>query len=194
MPDSALETFLKYAAPWLLYALASWVQHPALGCLAAVVLLAVMIVRKPARTKAVEVVLAGYFLLLLIGVSGLAWSWLMACQGWLASGLLSAMAYGSVLIGSPFTLAFARETTPSDMWQNPHFFLVNRILTLVWGLAFLISAAVKFENQLPRWASLGISSVLMFAALLFTKWYPAWYRREIYLKDPTTPASERTLA
>jgi hypothetical protein len=130
----------------------------------------------------VEWVLLGYFLLLLVGVFVLQSAWLIHCQGWLASGLLSAMAFGSLLVGAPFTLPFAREEAPRDMWHNPHFYRVNQILTVAWGLAFLICAMVKYGERLPSWAALLTNFVIMFLAVMFTKWFPQWYRREIYLK------------
>ena len=45
---------------------------------------------------------------------------------------------GSVVIGRPFTESYARETTPKELWGTPQFRAVNRQISLVWGLAFLV--------------------------------------------------------
>ena len=45
---------------------------------------------------------------------------------------------GSVAIGHPFTESYARETTPKELWSTPQFRAVNRQISLVWGLAFLV--------------------------------------------------------
>jgi hypothetical protein len=185
------ETFFTYVAPWLLYAGGAFVGHVTWGIWAACLLLGVMILRQPLKAKAVEIVLLLFFFLLLIGVAWLQLPWLIASQNWLAPALLAGMAWGSLLIGSPFTLAFARETTPRSMWKNPHFYLVNRILTALWGSAFLTCTLIKCGNWMPQWASFSISLGLMCAVLGFTKWFPVWYRREIFLKDPTVSASEK---
>jgi hypothetical protein len=51
---------------------------------------------------------------------------------------LTLIVLGSVVIGRPFTESYARETTPKELWGTPQFRSVNRSISLVWGLAFLV--------------------------------------------------------
>lgn len=51
---------------------------------------------------------------------------------------LTLIVLGSVAIGRPFTEPYARETTPKELWGTPQFRSVNRTISLVWGLAFLV--------------------------------------------------------
>ncbi|HEY5385492.1 MAG TPA: hypothetical protein VIJ56_09670 [Acidimicrobiales bacterium] len=51
---------------------------------------------------------------------------------------LTLIVLGSVVIGRPFTESYARETTPKELWGTPQFRAVNRTISLVWGLAFLV--------------------------------------------------------
>ena len=51
---------------------------------------------------------------------------------------LTLIVLGSVVIGRPFTESYARETTPKELWGTPQFRSVNRTISLVWGLAFLV--------------------------------------------------------
>ena len=55
-----------------------------------------------------------------------------------AHAFLTLIVLGSVLIGHPFTESYARETTPKEVWGTPQFRAINRTISLVWGLAFLV--------------------------------------------------------
>jgi hypothetical protein len=55
-----------------------------------------------------------------------------------AHAFLTLIVLGSVVIGHPFTESYARQTAPKELWGTPQFHAVNRQLSLVWGLAFLV--------------------------------------------------------
>ncbi len=55
-----------------------------------------------------------------------------------AHAFLTLIVLGSVAIGHPFTESYARESTPKEVWGTPQFRAVNRTISLVWGLAFLV--------------------------------------------------------
>jgi hypothetical protein len=55
-----------------------------------------------------------------------------------AHAFLTLIVLGSVAIGHPFTESYARESTPKEVWGTPGFRAVNRTISLVWGLAFLV--------------------------------------------------------
>ncbi len=55
-----------------------------------------------------------------------------------AHAFLTLIVLGSVAIGRPFTEPYARESTPQSVWDTPHFHAVNRKISAVWGLAFLV--------------------------------------------------------
>ena len=55
-----------------------------------------------------------------------------------AHGLLTALVFGSVLLGRPFTEAYAREQTPASVWHSARFQAFNREISLAWGLALLV--------------------------------------------------------
>jgi hypothetical protein len=131
----------------------------------------------------VEIVLGVAFLLLWIGAVWLQMPWLLASQSYLASLLLATLAFGSLAIGSPFTLIYAREWAPRSIWDNPHFHLVNRILTVIWGIAFLLTAGTKYWNGLPWIVLTAFNLFIMFLVAYFTKWFPEWYRDHVYLKN-----------
>ena len=51
---------------------------------------------------------------------------------------LTVIVFASILAGHPFTESYARERTPATIWRTPEFHAVNRRISAVWGLAFLI--------------------------------------------------------
>jgi hypothetical protein len=176
------ETILKYGAPWILSGVGSYFGHSAWGNAAAFFLILSLCLWQPRRIKPVEVVLASAFLLFWLGANVQQVPWLIASQSYLAPSILAGLAFGSLVVGTPFTLAYAREWAPPEMWNNPHFYFVNRILTALWGSAFLLTALVKYWNGLPGIALTLLNLSIMFSVAYFTKWFPDWYRDNIYLK------------
>jgi peptidoglycan/LPS O-acetylase OafA/YrhL len=55
-----------------------------------------------------------------------------------AHGSLTLIVFGSILVGKPFTEPYAREQAPERVWQSSRFHELNRRLSAVWGLAFLL--------------------------------------------------------
>jgi hypothetical protein len=53
----------------------------------------------------------------------------------IAAGLLSAIAFGSLLV-VPFTEQYARESVPRQFWSSTRFKQTNQKLTTMWGLVF----------------------------------------------------------
>lgn len=52
---------------------------------------------------------------------------------------LAVTAWGSIIVGHPFTTGIAKRDVPPSMWNDPGFVRVNLILTRVWAIAFTIS-------------------------------------------------------
>jgi hypothetical protein len=190
IPESKLVTFFKYGLPWVFYFAAGWSDHLAMGSVAAFLLLLLLCLRAPQHLKAVEIVLGGFFFMMWLGTTWFPLSWLTSAESYLASALLTLMAFGSLFIGSPFTLAYAREYSPAEMWHNPHFYLVNRILTALWGVGFLLCTALKYWHGFSTAVTYALCFSIMFLVALFTQWFPPWYRQEFFLKDPRFNKSE----
>lgn len=90
----------------------------------------------------------------------------------------------------PFTVYFARKTTPEAVWQTDVFRKINRTLTMFWAMLFFICtllglipgvlgphnalALILFEAVIPITVILGLG-------LPVTRRYPAWYQRKLGL-------------
>ena len=75
--------------------------------------------------------------------------------------------------GRPFTLQYAREGAPREIWDNPRFLAINRSISFVWAAAFavlmLADAAMVYVPEIPRRLDI-IATVI---ALVFAYKYTA---------------------
>ena len=96
---------------------------------------------------------------------------------------LFAIMLGSLVIGKPFTLQYARERVDPELWNSPLFLSVNRVITLVWALAFAVVCAADilavYFPSVPLPLDLLLVGLAIAAAAQFTSWYPAHRRAAI---------------
>ncbi|MBI4799269.1 MAG: NAD(P)H-dependent oxidoreductase [Desulfarculus sp.] len=106
--------------------------------------------------------------------------------------LLTLMASLPQVLGRPpFTVYFARQTTPQAVWRTDVFRVINRDMSWVWAGLFALGAlAASLPLWLPALATpLGdiLCRYLLPAALMLglglplNKRYPAWYQRRLGL-------------
>jgi len=91
------------------------------------------------------------------------------------AGLL-AIVIISMAIRQPFTLQYAREQTPPEIWSRPEFIRTNYVITAAWALAFTVMVAAEmvllYIPSVPR--QVGVIAIIaaLIAAVKFTGWYP----------------------
>jgi hypothetical protein len=130
-------------APWLVFLLATRVTS-FYGAVAAGVVAAVIVLGRAAsrrRVHLLDVASVVYFAalaaVLIVVHPGHLDTWARYAQAG-SHTALTAIVFGSILIGHPFTESYARETTPRELWHTAGFKAVNRRISAVWGLAFLV--------------------------------------------------------
>ena len=130
-------------APWLVFLLASRVTSlygaVAAGALAG----AVVLMRAVGRKRVHMLDLAGivYFLALETALIVVRPGHLDFWGRYAQAGshvALTVLVFGSILAGRPFTEAYARDTVPESVWNTDRFRSINRRISAVWGLAFLV--------------------------------------------------------
>jgi len=185
-------TLIKTLLPWLCYAglgLGGFGQSAAAAALAVLILGCVLL---GGGFKPVDLVLALYFALLIAGIQVLHWKWLESFQPVLAPAMLAAMAFVTVLLGSPFTLPYARESVKDPaILASFHFYRVNNILSVLWGLAFLVAALGQFwalGHPEFFWIVTGGGFLATGVAAFFTWRFPPWYHKHVY--EPQTARLE----
>lgn len=144
--------------------------------------------------KILDTVTLAFFALIFVGVVGFRWMVLATYMSVLVNTTLAAIAWGSLLAGTPFTIQYAREQVAPEFWHKPGFLLVNQYITAVWGLNFVLAALVSGYRHLSGDPSLVWKYawvVLSVLAVLFTAYFPGWYRSHA-LRGTPQPEPPRT--
>ncbi|HDQ74110.1 MAG TPA: SCP2 sterol-binding domain-containing protein [Chloroflexi bacterium] len=102
--------------------------------------------------------------------------------GVLSDTTLALMAWGSLLLGNPFTYDYAKEDWDESFWDDPLFVKTNQIVTAVWGVVFTVQAlsgATSMAMGLDGVARIALVAIVPRALLLggiaFSAWFPHWY-------------------
>jgi hypothetical protein len=162
-----------------------------LGLIVAVVVPAVGW-RRGHAIKIPEAVTASFFAFLVVAIMVFGWSAIAPYLSLLANGTLMAIAWGSLLLGVPFTLQYAREQVAPEVARTPAFLRVNQYITCVWGLDFSLSMLASIyrlstADQSPVWKHGWIAFTA--GAMLFTMYFPAWYRNHVTGRMPPVPSA-----
>jgi phytoene dehydrogenase-like protein len=182
-------------APWIAFAVLSTrgqtLAGMALGFLLGGSLLAWQV--RSRRVKAMEIASTGFFAALVLA-RGLGWRGLEPYSLVLLYGALAAMAWTTLLLGAPFTLQYAREDWPRELWDQPLFRRTNFILTAAWAAIFTANAALAcvaaFDPSVPLWLygiALPYLGIALGVALSigFPLVYPRWaLRRQLAAQAP----------
>ena len=113
----------------------------------------------------------------------------------IASGGLAVVAFLSVLFGHPFTIDYAKDQTPPEVWHTPMFKHVNVVLTLMWGVVFAVCAGlgVAAVNATSKgaqdWFNWYIPIILIIVGFKVNARYPESVRRRMEAGAPPTSAA-----
>lgn len=173
--------FLGFA-PWIIFSVIAGPSTWAWAALAALVSSAILAVPDWRRSREISVLDAGglvFFAVLVVLALVLDRGDLQLLEDnaqLLSSIVIALVALGSLALGRPFTEYYARKSTPREQWGNSTFRHINRVLTLVWAVVFVISAlcnvAVTWWGASPDVFNWVLPVILIVAAVKFTDWYP----------------------
>ncbi len=181
--------------PWILYWALSgpglWTAAVTAGLASAVVLNAYRLARRQAKTM--ELVTLGFFAAHFAATVVLGSPLFKVYDAVLVGATLAAMAWGTLLAGSPFTYQYAREDWPREYWDNPLFRRTNEIITAVWGIVFTVNAVLgalaPAWPQARLWLTVALPNAGIAAGVAFSMLFPRWYprralAREIAAREP----------
>jgi hypothetical protein len=101
--------------------------------------------------------------------------WMDTYATTVSSGVLAAMALGSLMF-TPFTEQYARESAPRHEWEREAFRRTNQVLTLMWGLVFVLVAILGVvaadAPETYDWTNWVIPIVVIVGAVGITQLYP----------------------
>jgi hypothetical protein len=182
--DTFLQSPFTGLAPWIVMSLLSGpgrFEESVSTALGLSILLIYLRLRRGGSLKPLEVFEVAYFgSLALIGLlaSDDLTRWLEKWSGEVSSLALAAFTLASLLVGNPFTLPYAKETTPREHWDSPIFLSINRVISLVWALAFTVAAAAGLYGNTVLdqpdnfWTAWIVPIGAMLFAFSFSEWYP----------------------
>ncbi|GGF18619.1 hypothetical protein GCM10007298_13260 [Williamsia phyllosphaerae] len=168
-------------APWIIFWIvasgpSNWLFGAIAAAIAAIILAVPDMYRR--RPKILDYGTIAFFVALIVAgitLSAKDGDWLDRYSNPISTGVLAVIALGSLLF-VPFTEQYARETTPREYWDTPLFKKINRVLTFMWGVVFVISAVCGliaiWAPSTRDWTSWVIPIVLLVGAIKFTSRYP----------------------
>jgi hypothetical protein len=137
-------TQLRSFAPWIVYPIAASVFGWRVGSTLALTLCIFGLVRARRSGGADSFVVgAGLFFAALVAIAfSDPTSSVHRFVPALVPAALAVAAAVSILIGQPFTVAFAKRVAPQEFWGTPLFDHINVVLTSVWAASFAVTAAL----------------------------------------------------
>jgi hypothetical protein len=172
-------------APFIAFAIVDRVIESSAALFAGAAVSAALLIRDAVVGKTPKILEIGTFILfgclaLYALVGSPTWS-VIGVRLCVDTGLL-AIVLGSILIGRPFTLQYAREQVAPEFWGRPEFLRTNYIITAAWAVAFALMVAAEFSllyvPAMPHRAGLLVIILALVAAVKFTGWYPEYVRRQ----------------
>ena len=97
--------------------------------------------------KILDTITFAFFVFVTLGLIGFGWMFLAIHMSLLVNVILTAVAWGSLLAGAPFTIQYAREQVAPELWHTPMFLRINEYITAVWGLDFFFSGLVSLYRE-----------------------------------------------
>lgn len=126
--------------------------------------------------------IAFFLIFTFIGAVILKNTWVINHNSFLSNITLATIAWGSLGMGKPFTLQYARQQIAPSLWNKPGFIRVNQILTAIWGSVFLLSALFSFITLSDTLSSKILKQILGYGPIVAAIWitvkFPNWYREK----------------
>jgi uncharacterized membrane protein len=174
--------------PWIiLAALGERWFVPALALAFAAAAAAVIRQISRGTPKILDAATCAFFAFMLVTGVGFHWTTPARHMSLLVNLTLTAIAWGSLVAGTPFTIQYAREQVAPEFWHAPMFVRINQYITFVWGLDFALSALVSLYREMSGdsgFAAKYAWVLFSLGAVLFTTHFPAWYRAHAHRPAP----------
>jgi hypothetical protein len=120
----------------------------------------------------------------------------------LGNAALLAIMVVSVLIKKPFTLQYARASTPPEVWDSPGFLYVNNLITYVWIAAMAVMTALALIPPIVQGSATmndggSVLSIVCYWVARSLRWaspccsrvkFPDWFSAE-FDDAPAAPAA-----
>jgi Ca2+/Na+ antiporter len=104
-------------------------------------------------------------------------------MGIISNGFLAGLIWGTIFIGKPFTLQYARAELPKERWDDPALVRSCRFMAIVWALllTFLaLTACLKNLNPTlwPDRVNFDVTLAVIAGGIVFTSLYKKYKRNQ----------------
>lgn len=184
-------------APWIFYGIASGFNHwraaSGGGLLLCIVSLAAMRYRS-SSIKLMDWTTLVFFVIasvMMLGLRSTAFPVYSAVVVW---SCFAVAAWSSIVLGHPFTAAYARETAPREFWEHPVFIRLNLLMTLVWcglmtvNIGFAVIGVIVGGNLAKPLLSFALPMGLLALGFVFNGRFPARYLARSGFQIPAASA------
>ena len=197
---SGIPTGVMAFLPWVVFGFGSGFNHWRIatggGLILCLVYLAVL-VRRGISIKLIDWTTLTVFVIgsvLMFGVRSTMFPIYSAVVVW---SCFAIAAWSSVLVGRPFTTAYARENAPREFWEHPVFIRLNLLMTLVWcglmtvNIGFAVIGVIVGSNPAKPILSFGVPTTLLVLGFVFNGRFPARYlaRSGFQIPPASAPAA-----
>ncbi len=160
---------------WILLLFAPWISYWVLcgfgmpiGVLAGLALSAALYAANPDKRSLMCLTALTFFCAASAATYVLGSTVFVEMSGFFGYAALFLMAIASIVVGKPYTYEVSKRDYPEVYWQTPEFVEINKAITLVWALVFLVSALISLLPQPISLASYGLVAV----GIAFSAVYP----------------------
>jgi hypothetical protein len=167
-------------AVWLTYGLLSGNGYWIAGALSALLIASAIVAHEHSRNaiKIMDCTTVAYFAVTLVTTIAIG-PWLFKNYNvFLTWSVFGFVTWTTLVIGFPFTIQYAREQAPIEVWDHPLFMRLNVILTVIFGLVFTANAGFGvLALTTGHWLLLGliVPITLLISAIAFSTVYPKRY-------------------
>jgi len=169
---------------WVVYGVVSGAGHWVVAALVALLVSLLIVAHEYSRNavKIMNVTTVAYFAFALVTTIAVGPALFKNDNLFLAWGVFAIVAWVTLLIGFPFTIQYAREQAPPEIWDHPLFIRLNVILTVVFAVMFSVNTglgALALATGHLLVVGLLIPMVLLVAAIVFSGRYPNRYFQRV---------------
>lgn len=177
-----IKLFLAFA-PWIVFGLISGPSFFSLE-IAIIISLAITLIlgyKTMRKWYILPWVTFTFFVLAFITIVLMKNIWVATHMKILSYMVLVAVAWGSILVGLPFTMQYAKEEVDKSLWNTKSFIRTNQIITAFWGAVFFINLGMSYymflHKVMGQWTFMVVGWVLILIGLVFTTEYTKFARR-----------------
>ena len=170
-------------APWIVFGLVSGPSFFSLEMVIVISLAITLILGYKTMIKwyILPWVTFTFFVLAFITVILMKNIWVATHMKILSYMVLLAVSWGSILVGLPFTMQYAKEEVDKSLWNTKSFILTNQIITAFWGAIFYINLGISYYLFLHKvngqWTFMVLGWVIILIGLVFTTEYTKFARK-----------------